>query len=136
MLQLGLFKLLKDDATVSGLVGTRIYPSVKPQSGTFPCIIYTRTNGNWDYHFKGSSGLIFSRLQIDVDATAYPLTKQIQSAIIDVLKDYKGTVSGSGWSCRFDGIFLNGRNDETVKDSVGGVDRVFRTSFDLDIWHT
>ncbi len=59
-----LFKLLKDDATVSGLVGTRIYPSVKPQSGTFPCIIYTRTNGNWDYHFKGSSGLIFSRLQI------------------------------------------------------------------------
>ena len=135
-MQLGIVKLLRDDATVAGLVGARIYPSVKPQSGAFPCVVYSRVDGIRDYHHKGPSGLVNSRLQIDIYATSYPLTKQVHGAIVAVLNGYSGTVAGSGWSYRFDGIFLTGRDDEEVIDGVGGADRLYRTSLDLNIQHT
>jgi hypothetical protein len=135
-MQRGIIKLLKDDATVAGLIGARIYPIVRPQDAAFPCAVFRKIDGFRDYHHTGPSGLVSSRLQIDTYALDYPLTKQIQSAIIAVLSGFRGDVAGTGWSYYFGGMFLLGRDDENITDGVGGAYKIYETSIDLGIWHT
>ena len=43
-LETGIYSVLTSDGTVSGLVGTRVYPDIMPQGVTYPAITYQRVS--------------------------------------------------------------------------------------------
>lgn len=85
--------LLVADATVTGLVGQRIYPLIAPQPPTRPFVVYTVTGGDRWHSDEGGSGLASPRVQVNAYAETYAGAHEIAAAIRDALDGYAGTAS-------------------------------------------
>ena len=82
------------DATILGLVSTRVYPGIIPQSGTMPCIMYRQIFGGRDHVMAGASGLVHSTYEIICVADTYAEAKSVSEAVRSELDGYNGTASG------------------------------------------
>lgn len=76
---------LKDDATIVGQVGTRIYPAISPPDVTYPLIVYSNISGVP----RASTGCVQVRIQLDIYASTYAVVKAIRDAV-QVLADGTG----------------------------------------------
>lgn len=94
MIEHALFSILSNDAGVTALVGSRIYPIMLPQNATFPCASYSTDEGQEDDTFDGQG--TFQQINIEVDAWAKTHAEMLTvgGAIKAALKNYSGTVSG------------------------------------------
>lgn len=117
---------LRADATVSGLVGTRIYWEVRPQGSALPAIVLTGVSGERRQHMAGPMTTQGHRVQFDCMAATKAQASDLRAAAIDVIE---GT--GTGGTTKFQGGFVNllpARTDDTP-------DGVIRTErFDATIW--
>jgi hypothetical protein len=89
----GLRNYLLSNASIAAMVGTRIYPVIAQQGIRDDLIVYNTISEIEGYHFRGPSGLVLSRYQID--AWSQSATRAAQLA--DLIKEHLGGASGA-WS--------------------------------------
>ena len=94
MIEQALYKRLHDDATIAGLVGTRIEPEASAQSSTLPRIVYVFTSKDYDRTLTGSTpALCKATIDIDCIATTYFGAKTLADAVRTRLDRFRGNVA-------------------------------------------
>jgi len=121
-----LYSKLSNDAGVSGLVSTRVFPNLMPQNPTYPLLVYTRVSGPRIHSHDGSSGLAHPLFQIDSWAETYAGVKALAEKVRLALQGFSGTVA----TVVINGILFEGDRD-LYEDGV----EEFRVSSDYRIWH-
>ena len=97
-----------------------------PQKIRPPYVILQRIGGRAKYHMQGPSGLVSSRVQIDVYAEKYAEAKAIAAQVKALVSGYSaGTIQA---------IFIDGERDLPAADA-GEVSSLFRKSIDISIHH-
>jgi hypothetical protein len=66
-----IYSLLTNDAGVSALTSTRVYPMNIPQNATLPAITYTQVSENPQVNLEGENALRATRYQFDCFSTTY-----------------------------------------------------------------
>ncbi|SDP92492.1 Protein of unknown function [Phyllobacterium sp. YR620] len=123
--------LLLANAGVSAALSNRINWGRKPQSDLgLPYAVLQKISGLPDIHMRAPSGLITSRIQVDIYSETYTAMLAAYRAILALLSGYSGTVSGTN----FQGVFLDADRDLPAADA-GEVNNLFRKSLDFIIWH-
>ena len=108
--------LIQQDSTLSGLVGTRIYPNPIPENPTYPSIGFQQISDVQVSSHQGNSNLAQTRIQLDVWHNTYELAKAVRDNLKRVLRDYKGTVVNGIYTDRIDRIIWF--NDMSLPDPV------------------
>lgn len=80
------------DGTVSGLVGTRVFPLVVPQGQALPAIAYQRISGIREHTHEGASGLARPRLQYACVATSFTTARGVADAVRKSLDGFAGVI--------------------------------------------
>lgn len=86
--------ILLANTAVSGLVGSRIYPSVLPQGVTYPAISYEQIHGSEATGPQAYRGLFRARFQVSIFARDRAGSIALAAAVSAALKRYRGTVAG------------------------------------------
>lgn len=123
---------LIDDATITSIVGTRVYWKVRPQNSALPCIVLGTVFGARDQHMEGPIGTQGNRMQFDCLAKQANGVGGKDSAI--ALRDAVMAVIESGGvegDTEFQGGFVNLYRDE-VTDTASGI--VYTETIDATIW--
>lgn len=108
MIEEALVAELLADVSVSGLIGTRVYPLLIPQDAILPAIAYQTIGAPDDYRHDGASEYRDVRMQLTCQADNYAAAKGLARAVRNCLSGYVGTL-GSLNPVR--GIFLNNQID-------------------------
>jgi len=109
LIEQALHDALLADATVTGLVGERVYYGKAKQDTVSPYIVITKQSAPRMHSHDGASGLVNARFTFEIYAVSYLSVKTIAAAIQSVLQGYSGTMGGAG------GVYVNGcfYEDET-----------------------
>lgn len=90
-----IYSRLSGDATVSGLVGTRIYPYTPRTPPTRPYITYQLISMVPRPHAMGSDpALVTDRYQVDIWADTYTSMITLDDAVMASLSRWRGTAAG------------------------------------------
>ena len=114
-------------AGVTALVGTRVYPGARTQGSALPALVFNRISGVRDYTMTQASGLVESRVMVDVWAASYGAAKTLARAARAALSGISGTFSG----IEIQGVFLDGERDSFEGEAPK---RLFRVSMDFKVW--
>ena len=87
----GLWSALTDDATVSGLVASRVYPFVIPEGVAMPAIVYQRVSTEFVQDINDASSLSAARAQITSWSETYLQAKTLSAAVRAVIENFTGT---------------------------------------------
>ena len=120
-----IYSILSNDATVSAMVSTRIFPIVAAQDTAFPFVVYTITNQEPSMTKDGVSPLDTISVQIDCYALEYDANVTLSNAVRSALDFYTGTVQSQA----IQRIRFQGQNDGEYDEDLG----VFWQSLDFDI---
>jgi hypothetical protein len=96
----------------------RIYPQIAPDMPTSPYIVYQRVSANSENVLSGATGLINTRLQIDVYAQTY-LAALALAAQVDALM--------GAWAVQN----VSNPSQDVFEPDV----RLYRVILDYSIWH-
>lgn len=107
---------LLSGATTAGL---QVYPLTAPDQTVAPYITYQTVSANSENVLSGGSGLINTRMQIDVYSGSYLQARAI-AAQVDVLM--------TGWSVQN----ISQPSQDLYEDPV----KLFRVLLEYSIWHT
>lgn len=115
-------------ALLASVAGGRRYWARAPQTidASSPYLVMNRVDGVRDYHMRGASGYVASRVQIDAYGKTYTATKAAARAVIDALS---GHSSGN-----IQAILIDSERDLPAADA-GEVTNLFRTSVDIIVHH-
>ena len=80
------------DAGVAAIVGTRVFPGMRPQGSALPAAVLNRISGGPLYADDGEVGLEQARIQIDCWADTYTAAKKLARAVTACLSAFDGTV--------------------------------------------
>ena len=86
--------ILKDDAAVAAVIGTRIYPLIIPQWTLFPCITYQRITDTPTNDKDGVSRLDVIKIDIDMWGDKYSTLKDLKTKVRTALDNFDGTKTG------------------------------------------
>lgn len=86
----GLHALIIGDATVFGIIGTRVYPNMLPQNPTYPAIVYERAGSSAVRRLGGGANRIRPRIRFHCWAETYGAAKNTAEALRDLLDGYRG----------------------------------------------
>lgn len=81
------------DATVTGLIGDRMYPVRAPQAPVKPYITYQRVSGQRLHDLDGALGWARPRFQLDCWATTYLGALTLAGAVRSRLNGFHGTLT-------------------------------------------
>lgn len=84
-------------ATVTALVGTRVYLDKLPQSPTYPCVRVSLVSEQSTYHMRGEDGLRSASVQVDAYAREVSGVDPYALAVA-VAEAVHGDEAGSGLS--------------------------------------
>lgn len=105
--QTALVSLLKNNAGVAALVGTRIYPNVIPQTAALPAIAYQTISSMKGYTHGGPEAGKEPYVQLTIEASSYSSVQAVSAACENCLSGYWGPAGGG----RFESIFLENEFD-------------------------
>lgn len=86
---------LINNAAVSALVGTRVYPMFLAQGYTLPAISYQRITGSRPREQSDKTGRVNARFQVDCWADTYSGGRDLAGKVIECLDNHRGTL-GTG----------------------------------------
>ena len=115
-------------STVAG--GRRYWVRAPQSSDTRPYVVLNRVSGNRDYHLKGASRYVQSRVQCDVYDTTYGGAKTTARAVRDAVSGFAGTIGG----VQIQRIEVDSERDLPA-DDAGDITDLFRVSIDLMVHH-
>lgn len=81
MIEATIYATLKNDAGVTALVSSRIYPVVMPEGTALPAVVYQRISTNPVASLDGDSGLDLVRMQISSWGKSYSSAKVLAAAV-------------------------------------------------------
>lgn len=90
----GIYGILSADVTLTGYVGTRIYPEVAPNGAENPCIVYSESTPEFSDNKDGVSKLDTNVIQVDVYSSTASERNTIAARVRTLLDRYSGTVNG------------------------------------------
>lgn len=111
------------DATIAGLIGTRLYPDILPQSPTMPALAYSVAGGVSVHSTDGASNLAGPRFQVDCWGATKNQAINLYNA---VRKRLNGKRTGN-----IQGAFLEG-----WRDLYDPQPQLYRRIADFMVWHT
>ena len=89
-----IYSILTENAGVSAVVGTRVYPQVAAQGAAFPFVVYVLQDNTPSDTKSGVSTLDEIRYDIVAAAETYTALSSLTERIRLALDRYSGTVSG------------------------------------------
>ena len=89
-----IYTILTEDAGVSAVVGTRVYPQIAAQGAAFPFVVYVLQDNTPSDTKSGVSTLDEIRYDIVAAAETYTALSSLTERIRLALDRYSGTVSG------------------------------------------
>jgi hypothetical protein len=125
----GLRVFLLADATVAGLVGTRVFPVILPQAAVLqqgPAITYQYVGGASDISTDGATGLTNPTFQIDCWAMTYSAMDGLFEAVRKRLNGHRGTMG----TVAVYGVFLVRKRDLYDNEA-----KIHRRTADWSIWN-
>lgn len=130
MIAAGLRSVLVTDATLSAIIGSRVYPVRVPQDGSAPCIVYTLlsteyTDGLDD---EEQTGPDTERYGLDCwgeGPAGYAQAEQIASRVVTLLRTKRGLLGASGQRCK-NVVVEDARDEEVVQDDGDDTHRYLR----------
>lgn len=78
---------------LSALVSNRVYPNVAPQNVTVPFVTYRRVSAERQSGFGEDIGIVTSRFQFDMYATAYSAVRAIAEQVRGALQRYRASAT-------------------------------------------
>lgn len=96
----------------------RIYPNIAPDTPGRPYIVYTRVSAADNNNLQGNSGLINTRLQLDVYADTYVAVQALANQVDDLM---------NGWT-------LKNISYPAIDQYEPDV-RLHRVILDYSVWH-
>lgn len=85
-IETNLYTTLSNDAGVTALVGTRIYPNPAPEGAEKPLISYFVVAGSRFQTIPGVGDATRKRIQINCHANTYSSAKAVAAAVISALE--------------------------------------------------
>jgi hypothetical protein len=114
------YDLLKNDSSVAGLVGTRIYPVVIPEQTTYPCISFQTISDRGITTLNNDlPTLNFKRIQINIWSETYGNCKILEERIKTIVYTQNSNADT-----------INGKV-ETIRDTNDKELKIFSTSLDI-----
>jgi hypothetical protein len=95
MIEQAIRSALINNAAVTALIGTRVYPMFLAQGYTLPAISYQRITGNRPREAADKTGRVNARFQIDCWAESYSGAHDLSGKVITCLDNHRGTL-GTG----------------------------------------
>lgn len=96
ILEEALYKHLIADNTVSGIIGTRLYPEMLPEGTALPAMVYQRISRDGLIAHDGPTGLATVRMQLTLLAASYLTLRTLAEAVRVVFDGKRQTIGGSG----------------------------------------
>lgn len=130
MVEQGLKSRLGSDASLTAMVGTRIFPQVAPQSSPFPRITYQRISSGRRKTLDGIEGLVAASIQIDCWSKDYREAKNVANRVRVLVDGFKGSWAG----------FVIGlaqlEGEQEIYEPPANADEagIHRVSLDLTCW--
>lgn len=123
-----LFTRLSTDPQVSGVIGTKVYPTIVPQDKALPYIRYQIVSDPRPEHLGGYDRARAVRVQVDCFATSYVTARGLAEKVITAMTE-PATVAG----VQFGHTKAEGPRD--LGEDVAGMGFVHRASVDLLVEH-
>ena len=126
--------ILLETATVTDLVGDRIYPVTAPDAPSYPFLVLTKAAGVGQYDMAGDAGIEPARIQVDChvdDGASACIT--LKTAVRRKLSGFKG--GASGFPCQVDAMFCINDFDLTEPATERAGPRVRRRTLEFTCWH-
>lgn len=111
---------------LASVAGGQRYWVRAPQKVKQPYVVMQKVGGTPDYHMTGPSGLVSSRVQIDVYGDTFTLVTSISRQIKTILSGYAGGA--------IQAIFVDSERSLPAADA-GEVNALFRNTIDIIIHH-
>ena len=90
-----LYHAVTNDGTLSGLISSRLYPSLAPQNATYPFVEFHTVSSSDGLCQDGPIGIIRERIQFDILADTPDECEQIKDGFYTLLHGLSGQI-GSG----------------------------------------
>jgi hypothetical protein len=124
-------KLMTDDAAVTAMVGTRIFPGLLPQRADFPAVVYGQISSERVSAMGQDTGTVRSIWQIDCYAKTYGSARELASKVRKSLQRKLGSVAiPSNGAKLLQGLFVEADTD-LFEDET----QLHRVSTDYVIWY-
>jgi hypothetical protein len=123
--------LIVANVGVTTFVSSRVYWGLAPQTTTGNYVTMHRIGGVREYNMETPSGLVQSRVQVDIWGGPYSQVKLISRAIVAAIGGFRGTQN----TIQFGGIFIDGERDDQT-ETTGDTATRYRNSLDLIVWHS
>lgn len=126
----GLISLLTGEATISALVGSRVFIGKAPEKALLPHIVITQMGSEENTSIDGASGQLRT-LTFDIDCRAKRSVEAetLGNAVRTFLDDYSGTAG----SYTIGAVFVNDEVDDYEPPADGSDVGVHVVTLDLDI---
>jgi len=119
---------LKGTSAIATLIGTRVYPMIRPQSAALPCIVYEISTDRPSNHATGTSGTSEMTIALDCVASTYAGAKALGDAVATAISGWN-----DGSSCVW---HLESQSDEMGPLAAGQeVPDFYVVSQDYTVWH-
>lgn len=126
-----LYSLLANDASITSLVGTRIYPMWAPPDTTLPYMIVTRIDEqDFAPTMAGPGDTDFAVLQVDIWAGSSLDAEAIKQALRNLLDGYTGAMIPA-YICSFR---FTSALDGPLSPTDGGGDATARITMTAEVW--
>lgn len=106
--------ILTNDAPVTGVVSSRIYPVKLPQDPTYPALTYFGVSALRHSVMGNDTGIVERRVQVSAWAETYPDAKDLVNKVRNALQRVRGTYNG----VEVLDIFLENDGPEIWEDQV------------------
>lgn len=123
---------LLGDATITGYVGTRIFPFIAPPETALPYIIYSRIQADHDITFTGSSGMTDQLLEVDSYASDALTTESMADAVRERCHGFRGSMGTPTLDVRW--MRLVDEDDRLTVANKGSEIVTHRVRQDISIW--
>jgi len=90
----GVYHILKNNSTLTDIVGSGIFPMKVPQGMPFPAVVLNTDSTLPEFHKQASSELLRVNLQVEIYSDSYAQIESIKNACRIALDNYKGAANG------------------------------------------
>jgi hypothetical protein len=111
-------------ASVSGIVGSRIYPILAPQTAALPLIIWRRSGIERQHSLAGPIGTPTVSLEMQLLATTYEQARELADKVRLVLDGYGGTLNNT----EVKHVYLDQEADDFVQLAGGDLPPVYQVT--------
>ena len=123
---------------VTDIIGTgddaMLFQGWADQDATYPYMTFVQISSEGVHHLASASGLGHPLFQIDIWSDATATRESLAEAVRTALDGFSGTVSGE--DIRSIRLLDRGRDTQETAEIGGEELPVYRTSIDIEIWHT